>query len=612
MYLSTFRVTNYKSILDSTEIPLGPSFNVVVGQNNAGKSSLVEALGLRFGHRPHRSMATLPRPSSQPHPHSRIDISAELQHDELHEVIVDSAIRHWSVLAPEGVSHHQFAELITIDKLRRIHATYVEGRDLVGSFFGPALKEREGGQNWWNISYNPETRLFDFDSNGARLYNVLPDHLAERLRERVYTFRAERMNVGRGVFGHNAVLQPHAQNLPTVLALLQSNPERFRRYNDAVSTVFPEIQHISVDSDPSTQGAGIQIKVWTIPPVTERDDLAVPLTESGTGISQVLAILYVVLTASAAQTIVVDEPQSFLHPGAARKLIEVLKQYPHHQFIFTTHSATIITAAQPDMILLMRKEHGQSSIQKIDPENNNSLRALLMDIGARLTDVFGADDILWVEGPTEEICLPMILSRHLHEPLFGTQVMGVARTGDFDGKQAGLVLEIYEKLTAGPSLLPPAFGFMFDRENRTHQQRDDLQRRARGRIVFTQRRLYENYLLVPAAIAEVASAIPGFRDVPLTAEQVHHWIEEHVWDRTFWPREIPMVDRDVEYWRMQVHGAKLLSAIFSHFSDNRVSFDKVRDSVGLTRWILDHQPEELAEFADSVQHLRNTKPRVNA
>lgn len=50
------------------------------------------------------------------------------------------------------------------------------------------------------------------------------------------------------------------------------------------------------------------------------------LAESDTGIGQVLAILYVVIMAKYNQVIIIDEPQSFLHPGAVRKLIEILKQ----------------------------------------------------------------------------------------------------------------------------------------------------------------------------------------------------------------------------------------------------------------------------------------------
>jgi AAA15 family ATPase/GTPase len=42
--LQSFRVQNYKSYLDSGELKLSPGFNVIVGQNNVGKTALVDAL----------------------------------------------------------------------------------------------------------------------------------------------------------------------------------------------------------------------------------------------------------------------------------------------------------------------------------------------------------------------------------------------------------------------------------------------------------------------------------------------------------------------------------------------------------------------------------------
>jgi predicted ATPase len=81
-----------------------------------------------------------------------------------------------------------------------------------------------------------------------------------------------------------------------------------------------------------------------------------PLSECGTGIGQVLAMLYVVLTAEVPRTIIIDEPQSFLHPGAIRKLLDILKGYPQHQFIVSTHSSVVATASNPKTLLLLRKE----------------------------------------------------------------------------------------------------------------------------------------------------------------------------------------------------------------------------------------------------------------
>lgn len=75
--------------------------------------------------------------------------------------------------------------------------------------------------------------------------------------------------------------------------------------------------------------------MWPVRKDTEREDLAVRLVDSGTGVGQTLGILTVVV-ASEPSTIVIDEPQSFLHPGAIRRLFDVLRCYPQHQYVVVT------------------------------------------------------------------------------------------------------------------------------------------------------------------------------------------------------------------------------------------------------------------------------------
>jgi predicted ATPase len=72
-----------------------------------------------------------------------------------------------------------------------------------------------------------------------------------------------------------------------------------------------------------------EIYLWNIRPETGRDDLKIKLIDSGTGIGQVLAILYVVLESSSTKTIIIDEQNSFLHPFASRKLLSILQDYNH-------------------------------------------------------------------------------------------------------------------------------------------------------------------------------------------------------------------------------------------------------------------------------------------
>ena len=211
----------------------------------------------------------------------------------------------------------------------------------------------------------------------------------------------------------------------------------------------------------------IEVRIWDFDPQSERDDLATPLGECGTGIGQVLAMLYIVVTSETPKIILIDEPQSFLHPGAIRRLFEIFKENDQHQYIVTTHSPTVITAADPQTILLVRKDDSESIITPVDMKNSDDANIILREIGARLADVFGADNILWVEGQTEETCFPQILSAISQEPLLGTVIRGVLNTGDFDKRSRELTLQIYRRLSEGSGILPPAIGFIFDRERQS-------------------------------------------------------------------------------------------------------------------------------------------------
>lgn len=48
MRISSFRISNYKSFIDSGEINLSPGFNVIIGQNNVGKTALFHLLKLHL------------------------------------------------------------------------------------------------------------------------------------------------------------------------------------------------------------------------------------------------------------------------------------------------------------------------------------------------------------------------------------------------------------------------------------------------------------------------------------------------------------------------------------------------------------------------------------
>lgn len=625
MYISSIEVHNYKSYDASGRIDLTPGFNIVTGQNSAGKTALLEALGLSFSDNPHRSSKKLPTRSTPADPKSRVEITIKCDLDELLKLALAqrssfyiAALSEAIVMGGRHTAPYNFSANHTLEannaeereafinwvfsqkeytfKFQIVGEGALESTDFPPSGLYRGYK-RDDKYIYFQGAIRPSDNKFTVqrrvDSNNDKSdfgYTV-----GNTFRSRIYSFRAERFNAGVAPFGQNPVLSSNAQNLPEVLGILQGNAGRYRRYLDLVRQVLPQVQWVSVRPYARDNGQ-LEIVIWNEDPLSERDDLAVPLNESGTGISQVLAILYVLISSEEPRTIIIDEPQSFLHPGAVRKLIDILKEYKQHQFIIATHSPTIITAASPQTISVIKQLGPESVAETIDVAETNQLRSYLAEIGARLADVFGADNVLWVEGKTEEICFPMIVEQVAGRTLMGTAIIGVQHTGDLEGKHAERVFDIYERLTHGRGLLPPAIGFIFDKEGRTDRQQEDLRRKSNNKVHFTRRRLYENYLLNVSAITAILNEQDHERVTPLTESEVRQWLEDKGRDEKY--GRAPASDS--VSWEEYVHGANVLGDLFGELSERRVNYDKVIHSVALTKWLINNDPEELRELADLV------------
>lgn len=419
MRIARIQVRNFKSFLDSGEVELKPGFNVITGQNSAGKTALLEAMTLQFSPSPHRSLRTVGFPGAQPSVESVVRVTFSLGRDELFRLMGESqhqlplpqqgfpipGNRPYQARATEGPflawlsREPEFSVSLQLARWPAGERFTAEGPPLGKYPMGP--RDSDGNLQMLSVFARDGQEFALAGFARAVPTDYLPVSIVGPLRARIYRFVAERFNVGQCPFGNNSTLAPNAQNLPEAINTLKANPERFRRLNELVCKILPQIRQVSVRAVP---GGNVQIIIWPHDPTTQREDLAIPLSECGSGVGQVLAIMYVVMTSDHPQVILVDEPQSFLHPGAVRKLIDVLKQYPQHQYIFSTHSPGVITAAEPATLTVARFTDGGTSLQPIDPTSAKDLQAYLSELGARLSDVFGADNVLWVEGQTEEAC----------------------------------------------------------------------------------------------------------------------------------------------------------------------------------------------------------------
>lgn len=627
MRIERLKIRNYKSFNETPEIIFGSGFNVIAGPNSSGKTALLEVLNLTFGSNAHRSLKTLPTRDTLPDPQSVAEVSVTLERDELMAMLAGREQDLWIALPSypsdftgrigyidnNQPSVNKLVEHVFAQSQYTFNGSYTPGHQS-GNWQLPSIPSYgmyhpigTPGNNVAFAGFRVDRERRPIPMPGQR---VNANHHTEfgalvmaLISSRIFRFSAERLNVGECPIGVSTELESNANNLAEVLANLQQNPVLFAQYNRLVHQILPQVQQVTIRPIANQR---VQIIVWPHDPRSMREDLAIPISQCGTGIGQVLAIVYVAVHSRFPRVILIDEPQSFLHPGAVRKLVEVLSDHTQHQFIISTHSPTVITAADPDNILVTRLDAGVSRVAQVSARDNRALQSFLAEIGMHFSDVFGADNVLWVEGGTEEICFPLLLREIANKPVAGTTIVGVRSTGDLETKDAARIFEIYESLSTSGTLVPPAIGFILDRECRTPAELEDIRKRSKGLVRFLPRRMYENYLLNSAAISEAIVQADSHCGEKATIEGVTSAIETKRAERKYFC-SAHSSEMSAENWLKYINGAKVLIDIFRDVSENRVEYDKVVHGAQLTRWLVQHSPDDLREVAELVADVVQPK-----
>jgi hypothetical protein len=350
--------------------------------------------------------------------------------------------------------------------------------------------------------------------------------------------------------------------------------------------VIPNIREISarpIDTE------HVSVRVSNIAPSLSHERHLLPLSEGGTGVGQALAILYVLFTSDEGRVIAIDEPNSFLHPGSARRLVQVFNRYPMHQFIIATHAPDIISAAAPKAVFLVRWEEDHSEVDRLGLSDIRATRQILDELGAKLSDVFGADYIVWVEGPTEAVCFPMLVETLRPGQERTISFVAVTSPGDFEGREKQLALDVHQRLASGNALVPPTLAFIFDRETRTSKQREDLLRTLGGIVHFLPRRTYENFLLHVGAIAALVSDLREKAPEPVsrvTAEEIQDWLDTNGVEPDLFPRTSKIPEVSTPAWLCDVDAPKLLKRLLEAKTTTAETYRKTTHSKWLTEWLL--------------------------
>jgi hypothetical protein len=257
----------------------------------------------------------------------------------------------------------------------------------------------------------------------------------------------------------------------------------------------------------------------------------------------------------------------------------------------------VVGAAQPAKLHIVRFDGHQSVVESFEEAEIETKRLMLEEVGASLADVFSAERVIWVEGPTERECFNWIVAEELNGPIVGLSFVALRNTGDLEGKQSNAALDIYSALTQGGAIFPVTLWFSFDLERRSVAQREDLIRRCDGRAKFLPRRMIENYFLNPTAIVSVLNELG---EVDIKIEKLEELLRKHA------PRHFPkgsvMEYGNAEFF-INVDGANLLGDVFQEVSDARQSYRKIIDGLELLKQMLKKDRASIEELIHFVRGL---------
>lgn len=602
MIIKEFTIDNFKCFTKPRTLKFERGFNVVVGKNNAGKSALVQALSMKGESAPHISERTIAVRGAQVFPNTRTQIKYEVTRDEFRKTLLTPGqeVRFPTVALHSGLTYDDAChQLFERSAWEFNYINERNGRAPINSLVEfdvyrelPASKEVAFVVNVMSNGEPKASENLDLSHSSIPSFETF---FGAKLEESIYAFRAERVNSHDKRANSSAVLEPDASNLSDVLLHLKPNSVLSERFNQAVHSVLPHIQAVTLAYNPPDPPP-IMVYHSGIP--LDREDLAIPLSQSGTGISQVLAILYVVVTARDPRIIIIDEPNSFLHPEAVRSLIEVLKSNSQHQYILTTHSPAVIAACDPATLTIIEQENGVSNFKQVDARRREDQTEVLYAVGANLSDVFGSDNILWVEGQTEEKAFPLIIKYFDIAPSSILTILPVRGTSDFMKNQAKAISDIYQRLSRADSLLPKTINFLLDTEKLSDAEKTERKKEV-PILHFLPRRMYENYLLHAEAIAFVANNTDKLIDKLIDASIVEEWLEANHREGKYYTKQTP---RKAD-WHEDVDSAKLLTDMFTDLFSDEHDYKKTRDSVELTKWLLDHDEAALSEVALLLERI---------
>lgn len=482
--LVQLRLQNFRCFSDH-RVPFRPC-TIIVGQNNAGKSTLVDALRLV-------SIATT-----------------------RYRSLGFRQVPDWGNLPAREIGLRPSIEGMEFNVQNLFHR-YGEPPATVTATFSNG--------NSAKIYIGPEGRLhlvlIAADGTIARDRAMLPEGFLPRVEIMPQVAPVQRTE---------SVLDPDyvRRNLSSSLA-----PAHFRNQLNLLYDRFPRLQALAEQTwnglrieeligAGSGRGSELQLLI-------RNDDYVSELSTMGHGLQMWLQTMWFLSRIEVSSTVTLDEPDVYMHPDLQRRLIRHL-QRSHPQVIVTTHSVEIMSETEADDLLVIDRSQDESKFATSMPAAQRVLEHLGSAQNLQLAKLWHARRCLLVEGKDFRYLSDFydILYPGDSEGLAAIPCMPI---GGWGGWQYAVGSAMLLQNSGGEHI---AVYCVLDSDYHTTKQKAARRIQAvRNQInlqIWTKKEI-ENYLLVPSALQRLVASRIARRMVPPSEAEIAEKIDQFAAER---------------------------------------------------------------------------------
>lgn len=456
MYISKTIIEGFRNFPKNT-IEFNDGVNVIIGHNNAGKTSLLRAIGLIIDQNANRRLeiddfskaATLAELLASP---PAISISMFIDQSEGEDLTGDDlvTVADWLVKLQEP---YQARLTYTFFLPSERHAEY--GRTLSActdksqawqtikhEFLRFYVSKIYGGDPSLGLSADSvNLQKFDFQFLNA-IRDVERDMFTGKntmLREVLDFFIDYEIKSADEAIKNSAAKQSEIKQLKTAFSvkadtLINELQARMKAGKDHILSYATQTGATFNNAEPDFDGSISEVELYSALKLIigySALDIKIPATHNGLGynnlifMSLLLAKMqvnadgnYLGSNAKIFPVLAIEEPEAHLHPSMQYKFLKFLKdnksQRKVRQIFVTTHSTQITSAVSLDEIICLHNEQGVISVGypgKSFPntERGKTAKAYVQRfLDATRSDMLFAQRIIMVEGLAEELLLPTL------------------------------------------------------------------------------------------------------------------------------------------------------------------------------------------------------------